>query len=43
MLIKLVAAQKLIEESADIENAYFYGNMDKHIIIKQLTDSSKIQ
>lgn len=34
-----VAAQELNVESADVDDAYLYGNMDKRVVMIQATDS----
>lgn len=42
MFLAKLAAQSLLIEGADVDNAYQYVNMDKLVIMRQATDCSGI-
>ncbi len=41
MLLAIVAAQTLMLEGGDINNAYLYGDLDIHLIMEERTDSTE--
>lgn len=41
MLLSMTANQELLLESPDTRNAYFYGELDKPIIMDQITNSTQ--